>query len=392
MSNRLARCTYRLSLAGLVSALAACGSDDGAANNEMSFGGSAGSPGSAGSVASAGSAGTTSGTPGVAGSSQGGSATAGASAGAGAPNGGASTAGTASGGSSSGGSAGAANGGSAGTANGGGAGTASGGAPVCTDATPPAPPADMKQTIDLTWKEMSGGFQGVTGARDAGGSIKGYPNWTIDQVMRGKGTLNFCVRWDSDSPVSSTLRDQITATLQRGVDAWFSALVGYDCFPYAKIPVKVSAWMTRNRATMQWDNDPAVIVKSDIACPEACSRYAHNAGNYTFPNCTGGFDNRYDQEVWLEESYGAPNGWAWGQHVDRAGFTDKAISGGLYHIWLHEFGHGIGFPDYYDWDVWAPGVAAPKCVMNAGAAITVTDWDKWMFKRTWTEMRALKRW
>lgn len=250
----------------------------------------------------------------------------------------------------------------------------------------------MKQTIDLTWKEMSGGFQGVTGARDAGGSIKGYPNWTIDQVMRGKGTLNFCVRWDSDSPVSSTLRDQITATLQRGVDAWFSALVGYDCFPYAKIPVKVSAWMTRNRATMQWDNDPAVIVKSDVACPEACSRYAHNAGNYTFPNCTGGFDNRYDQEVWLEESYGAPNGWAWGQHVDRAGFTDKAISGGLYHIWLHEFGHGIGFPDYYDWDVWAPGVAAPKCVMNAGAAITVTDWDKWMFKRTWTEMRALKRW
>ncbi len=391
MSNRFARLTYCVSLAGMTSALAACGSDDGATNNEMSLGGSAGSPGN---VGTAGSAVVTSGAPGVAGASQAGSATGGASANAGASNGGSSsTAGTANGGTnSSAGSAGAPNGGNAGTANGGSAGTSNGGAPVCTDATPPAPPADMKQTIDLTWKEMSGGFQGVTGARDAGGSIKGYPNWTLDQVMRGKGTLNFCVRWDSDSPVSTTLRDQITATLQRGVDAWFSALVGYDCFPYTKIPVKVSAWMTRDRATMQWENDPSVMVKSDVACPEACSRYAHNAGNYTFPNCTGGFDNRYDQEVWLEESYGEPNGWAWGQHVDRAGFTDKAVSGGLYHIWLHEFGHGIGFPDYYDWDSWAPGVAAPKCVMNAGAAITVTDWDKWMFKRTWTEMRALKRW
>jgi hypothetical protein len=272
------------------------------------------------------------------------------------------------------------------------AGTASGGAAVCTGATPPAPPAEMKQTIDLTWKEMSGGFDGVTGARDAGGSIKGYPNWTIDQVMRGKGSLNFCVRWDSDQAMSTTLRDQISATLQRGVDAWFSALVGYDCFPYTKIPVKVSAWMTRNRDTLQWADDPSVFVKSDVACPEACSRYAHNAANFTFPGCTGGFDNRYDQEVWLEESYDSPNGWAWGQHVDRAGFTDKAASSGLYHIWLHEFGHGIGFPDYYDWDAWAPGIAAPKCVMNAGAASTVTDWDKWMFKRTWTEMRALKRW
>lgn len=391
MSNRFARATFCALLAGLTSTVAGCGADDGAASDEMSFAGSPGSPGSAGNIGTPASAGTASGMPGGAGSSVGGAAAAGAAAGAGAPSGGSiGTAGTSSGGTNNGGTNN--GGGSAGQANGGMAGTASGGAPVCTDATPPAPPADMKETIDLTWKEMSGGFANVTGGRKADGSIKGYPNWTIDQVMRGKGTLNFCVRWDSDQAVSTTLRDQITATLQRGVDAWFSALVGYDCFPYTKIPVKVSAWMTRNRDTMQWADDPSVMVNSKVECPAACSRYAHNAADYTFPSCTGGFNNRYDQEVWLEESYGEPNGWAWGQHVDRAGFTDKAASSGLYHIWLHEFGHGIGFPDYYDWSSWAPGVAAPKCVMNAGAAVTVTDWDKWMFKRTWTEMRALKRW
>ncbi|NJR12657.1 hypothetical protein HC776_01910, partial [bacterium] len=38
------------------------------------------------------------------------------------------------------------------------------------------------------------------------------------------------------------------------------------------------------------------------------------------------------------------------------------------HIWLHEFGHGFGFPDYYNWDAWAPGVASPNSVMVAGRA------------------------
>lgn len=95
--------------------------------------------------------------------------------------------------------------------------------------------------------------------------------------------------------------------------------------------------------------------------------------------------------MWLTEDYGSPNGWDFGQHVDRQGFTDR-VTGSLYHIRLHEFGHGIGFPDYYDWSAWAPGVAAPKCVMNAGAATTVTEWDKWMFRRTWSELRERGRW
>jgi hypothetical protein len=30
--------------------------------------------------------------------------------------------------------------------------------------------------------------------------------------------------------------------------------------------------------------------------------------------------------------------------------------------------------------------------MNAGRAVTVTDWDKWMFKRTWSELLRMNRW
>lgn len=30
--------------------------------------------------------------------------------------------------------------------------------------------------------------------------------------------------------------------------------------------------------------------------------------------------------------------------------------------------------------------------MNAGAASTVTDWDKWMLKRAWSELLREGRW
>jgi hypothetical protein len=207
------------------------------------------------------------------------------------------------------------------------------------------------------------------------------------------------VRWDSTVTVTATMRDQVQATLQRGVDAWFSALAGYDCFPYPKVNVKVTGWAVRNRATLDWTDETIVpiYVNQNVSegapnCPATCSRFAHQDKNYAFQDCPGGPQNRFDQFVWLDQDYDAPNGWDMGCHVNQQGFTNTIAGTGLYHIWLHEFGHSIGFPDYYDWSTWAPGVAAPRCVMNAGAAAMVTDWDKWMLKRTWSELLRMNRW
>jgi hypothetical protein len=256
----------------------------------------------------------------------------------------------------------------------------------------------MVETIEITWQEMSGEFSGMRGARGRDRAIQNYPSWALDHVMWSEGWLNFCVRWDSDEPVSETLRDQIETTLGRGVNAWFSAVSGYDCFPYPEIGVKVTGWAVRDRATLQWSDEAIVpIYVNELAegaptCPAACSRFAHQDPNYDFSSCPGGPANRFDQFVWLEENYDAPNGWDMGCHVDREEFTNTVGGTRLYHIWLHEFGHSIGFPDYYDWATWAPGVDAPACVMNAGAAATVTDWDKWMFKRTWSELLRDDRW
>jgi len=386
------------------------GSDGGAAIDGGAAGGSAtGSAGAAGSgvagaagnaTGNAGSGGGFAGSPvGTAGGGAGGSpaGTGGAAAGTGgaAAGTGGSTAGRGGGGASGGGGRGGAAG-AGGTPSGAAGNTGTGGA-VCTGAIP-TPPADMKQTIDITWTEMTGGFTGMQGARGNSRRIQTYRSWALDHVMWSQGNLNFCVRWDSNVTVTPTMRDQVQATLQRGIDAWFSGLYGYDCFPYSKVNVKVTGWAVRNRATLDWTDETLVPIyvnqleEGAPTCPANCSRFRHQDKNYDFAQCPGGAQNRFDQFVWLDMDYDAPNGWDMGAHVNQMGFTNTIAGTGLYHIWLHEFGHSIGFPDYYDWSTWAPGVAAPRCVMNAGAAAMVTDWDRWMFKRTWSELLRMNRW
>jgi len=375
--------------------------------------GGSGLTGGAG-TGSGGTAGSAAGMSGSTGAGAGGAGTGGVGGGAGA---GGSLAGSSGAGSSSGGQSGAgaagsagvgAGGAAAGTAGAGGSGGSAGagmagmaGAPdleSCKSAPIPAPPAEMVETIDITWDEMTGEFSGLAGARSNNRTIGTYPSWALDHVMWSGGELNFCVRWDSDNPVSETLRDDIEDALDRGVNAWFSALAGYDCFPYPDVAVRVTGWAVRDRATLMWSDDTIVPIyvnqlsEGAPACPSNCSRFSHQDPDYDFSSCAAGPEFRVDQFVWLEQGYTAPNGWDMGCHLNQEEFVDRFGGTGLYHIWLHEFGHSIGFPDYYDWDVWAPNVDAPRCVMNAGAAATVTDWDKWMLKRTWSELLRDERW
>src|SRR5690606_15652383 len=85
-----------------------------------------------------------------------------------------STGGSNSGGSSSGGS------GSGGSGSGsGGAGTG-GGSQECTLGTPPS---QHQETIDITWTEMTGGFAGLTAARNVNSGIQNFRNFIWDQIL-----------------------------------------------------------------------------------------------------------------------------------------------------------------------------------------------------------------
>jgi hypothetical protein len=328
------------------------------------------------------------GNAGVAGTMTGGAGTGGAGgAGSGGKGGAAGTGGKAgasgAGGAGSGGKGG--TGGSGGSAGKGG----SGGGGACQV---PTAPASYQQTIDLTWQEMTGGFAGRTGARPASGSVLNFRNTILDQIDAAGGSLNFCVRWESTATVSAAMRDSIAQALTRGVNEWFGKLVGHNCWPYGQIPVRVVGWATRDRNLLQWSDATPIVYVNDIRenapqCAEACGRFFHQQAGYTYPQCSGGVANHYDMSLWLTAGMSGGAGGDWGQRVGSEYFTNNVNAEHL-HIWLHEFGHGFGFPDYYNWDAWAPGVASPNSVMVAGRATLVTDWDTWMLRHTYNQLKS----
>lgn len=296
-----------------------------------------------------------------------------------------STGGTSSGGSSS----------TGGTSSTGGASTGGSATGGSGGGAVPQPPAAYQQTLDLTWREMTGGFEGLTGARPRSASVQTFRNTILDQLFASDGTLRYCVRWDSSSNVSPTVRDQIGPALQRNMDAWFTKLGGYDRWPHATPPrVKVTGWAVRNRNQLQWSDNSVPVYVNDIRenapqCAATCGRFFNRQDGYQYPNCPGGFDNHYDMSLWLTDGFGGGAGGDWGQRLGTSGFLNS-LGSGTNTIVLHEIGHGFGMPDYYNWSVWAPGVAAPNSVMVAGRAREVTDWDTWMFRRIWTELKG--RW
>jgi hypothetical protein len=258
------------------------------------------------------------------------------------------------------------------------------------------PPADFQDTLHLTWQEMVGAFEGRTGARPVGASIATFRNTFLDQVMENGGSLGYCVRYESSAPVSAQLRDEIEQAIGRGVNEWFDKLVDYDCFPHQHIDVKVVGWAVRDRATLRWNDASVPIYVGDIfedapQCAQSCGRFFHQQPGYDYPDCPGGRENHYDKSLWLTEGMGFGGaGGDWGQRLDRAIFTDS-VNAEHQHIFLHEIGHGIGFPDYYNWEAWVPqGTPFPDSVMVAGRAGHVTEWDRWMLRRTWEELQS--RW
>ncbi len=259
-----------------------------------------------------------------------------------------------------------------------------------------APLAEMQETIDLTWSEMTGGFEGKPGARPVSAGIQNFKNSILDQVQNTGGTLNYCVRWDSQMSVSPQLRAQIEAALSSQINQWFDQLSGYDCWPYDKISVKVTGWATYNRSLLQWNDDSTPIYVGDIyenapECAQACGRFFHQQAGYSYPDCPGGAANHYDMSLWLTDGFGGGVGGDWGQRVGTTYFIDNVGSDSI-HIFLHEFGHGLGFPDYYNWDQWVPGVPVPPTIMNAGASMVITDWDMWMARHTWSQLKQLRGW
>ena len=70
-------------------------------------------------------------------------------------------------------------------------------------------------------------------------------NTIFDQIVAGKGTINYVVKWQSYQTVTYEQRQQFEQMLSDCINAWNDWLVGYENWPYEHIDVKVVGWDDR---------------------------------------------------------------------------------------------------------------------------------------------------
>ena len=253
-------------------------------------------------------------------------------------------------------------------------------APTTPASDPWNPPAKYVAPLASNWQHQE----------DTYSDLYGFRNYLFDQVMAAGGSINYCVRWESTATVSTTLRDQVQATVARQFQKWVDALnengTGWNRWPYRQVPVKVVGWAVRDRSQLQWSDSSVDIYVNDIRegapqCSEPCGRFFHQDGNYS--GCPGGAAHHYDLSLWLTQGMGLGGaGGGWGQRIDKDYYVDALAQEDI-HILLHEMGHSWGLNDFYDYDP----LPSEGFVMKAGSATKITEFDKWMLRDFWRHLK-----
>ncbi|MCG5217554.1 cellulose-binding domain-containing protein [Streptosporangium sp. KLBMP 9127] len=243
-------------------------------------------------------------------------------------------------------------------------------------APPPAPgrwnpPKRLAGPLGQVWRHVESTYPDLYGARNRG--------W--DQIMANRGSISYCVRWDSAAKVSAELRDRIHAALARQFGKWTDALTGWDSWPYEKVPVRVVGWAVRDRSALEWRDDSVEVhVNAAAECALACSRFSHQDGDYS--GCPGGAARHYDLSLWLTSGFPGGAGGDWGQRLGSE-YLVGALAEEDIPVLQHEIGHTFGLDDFYDWD---PGVGG--FLMKAGSAGRVTEFDRWMLRDWWRHLKS----
>jgi hypothetical protein len=243
------------------------------------------------------------------------------------------------------------------------------------------PPANISEALAKVWSHEESTYNN--------GDLYAFKNYLWDQIMAAKGDINYCVRWESDTPVTAGQRDQVQAQLQRQFQLWMNAMTengqGWNGWPYPQVNVKVVGWAVTDRNLLQWDDNSVDIYVGDLnegapQCAPPCGRFFHQDNNYS--GCPGGAGHHYDMSLWLTDGFDGGHGGDWGQRLGREYFMDNLNAATVY-VLLHELGHSFGLDDFYDWD---PGVGG--FVMKAYSAKQITEFDTWMLRDWWRHLKS----
>ena len=243
------------------------------------------------------------------------------------------------------------------------------------------------------------------------GSLSRRWNSLFDQIIDGKGTLNYVVRWHSTRTITYEERQKLEIALDDCVNAWTDWLVGYENWPYQHVDVNIVGWAVADKSLLlDLHSDEAVYTdvqtyeiqqgeSNEIptimaSAPSSLSRFDHFTDeSYEYP---GGLDKRFDMYLWATQGF--PNiggcGGDWGQRLGDTYYLALANGTTSPHVQIHELGHGFGFTDFYGGegasDGFPPGgfpVDGGGSIMMAGSSSVITDFDGWFMRYTWSKIK-----
>ncbi|MBQ8078759.1 MAG: hypothetical protein IJ236_02280, partial [Oscillospiraceae bacterium] len=183
-------------------------------------------------------------------------------------------------------------------------------------------PADFQYAADWIWQNRIEREQSTV-----------RRNTIFDQIVAGKGTINYVVKWQSYQTVTYEQRQQFEKMLSDCINAWNDWLAGYENWPYDHIDVKVVGWAVIDKSCLldlhddeivytdtkyydaQYDttNGRDTIPDREPYAPSELSRFDHfTETNYEYP---GGLDKRFDMYMWATQGFPDIGGCGgdWGQ-------------------------------------------------------------------------------
>lgn len=238
-------------------------------------------------------------------------------------------------------------------------------------------------------------------------------NTIFDQIIAGKGTINYVVRWQSYKTITLEQRKQLETMLEKCYNDWNKWLAGYENWPYEHIDVNIVGWAVLDKnllldlqpdevvydnliedydSTYDTSNGVETIPDKLSSAPSELSRFDHFTDkSYEYP---GGLDKRFDMYLWATQGFPSIGGCGgdWGQRLSDDAYINMLDGTGI-HVLEHEVGHGFGMTDFYggegESDGFPPGgfPNGGTSIMMAGSSMEITDFDGWFFRYMWSKLK-----
>ncbi|EGZ23245.1 hypothetical protein PHYSODRAFT_541062, partial [Phytophthora sojae] len=185
--------------------------------------------------------------------------------------------------------------------------------------------------------------------------VSPFHNLIFDQIVNNNASLSYCVRWDNNEKLSKTTASKFEAMLSRQFKLWNHWLIGYDCWPYEKIDIKIVGFFAvRDASLLDWSDDSlgkiyeGVLDDDEIPkCPDECYKHQGQQANADTSACEG---QPFDMSLWPSEDVPGQNvdgtGGDWGQRVEVKAMLEIMDDEQMMTL-AHEIGHGFGLPDFY---------------------------------------------